>query len=154
MVEEQKQILLKDLCSRIPYDTVVNVKGSGDVYLDGVNWYEEVTVRDYTTNTYPIEDVKPYLRPMSSMTKEEAIEMYFTVDDNADDSRNVINCEVGKDKISFLLEHNGNYVGHRVLFFNTIYSLGQMDWLNSKHYDYRGLIPMGIALEAPEGMYN
>ena len=29
-----------------------------------------------------------------------------------------------------------------------------VDWLNAHHFDYRGLIPMGLVLEAPEGMYN
>ena len=29
-----------------------------------------------------------------------------------------------------------------------------VDWLNSNHFDYRGLIPMGLAIEAPKGMYN
>lgn len=29
-----------------------------------------------------------------------------------------------------------------------------VDWLNAYHFDYRGLIPMGLAIEAPEGMYN
>ena len=153
MTQEEKQLLLKDLCGRLPYGVIVWFKNaeetSGQVKLGfynvsyvtelGVGWWKEC---------------KPYLRPMSSMTKEEAIEMYFTVDVNADDSRNVINCEVSKDKISFLLEHDGNYAGHRVLFFNDIYSLAQMDWLNKHHFDYRGLIPMGLALEAPEDMYK
>ena len=28
------------------------------------------------------------------------------------------------------------------------------DWLNAHHFDYRGLIEKGLAIEAPEGMYN
>ena len=151
MKESDKNLLIKDLCSRIPYDTVVYVNGNGDVYLDGVNWYEEVTVRDYSTNTYPIEDVKPYLRPMSSMSNEDALDMFKTVFPMV----KTIGVEVLDDRVTFkTVDDNGNFSGHVVLFFSNIYSLGQIDWLNSKHYDYRGLIPLGIALEAPEGMYN
>lgn len=29
-----------------------------------------------------------------------------------------------------------------------------IDWLLAHHFDYRGLIPMGLALEATEGMYK
>ena len=87
------------------------------------------------------------------LTKEEAIEMYSTIDD-IDDRRNVIKCEIGKDKIWFLLEYNGNYAGHIALFFNKIYGLEQINWLNSHHFDYHGLISKGLALEAPEGMYK
>ena len=36
----------------------------------------------------------------------------------------------------------------------TQYTLESYDWLNAHHFDYRGLIPMGLALEAPEGMYT
>lgn len=158
MITEDKELLLKDLCSRLPYGVIcegvqVCSYGEHEAFgkLDSVNRDSSVYIDDYYCD---INTVKPYLRPMSSMTKEEAIEMYFTVDVNVDDSRNVINCDVSRDKISFLLEHNGNYVGHRVLFFNDIYSLAQMDWLNKHHFDYRGLIPMGLALEAPEGMYK
>ena len=67
-----------------------------------------------------IKDIKPYLRPMSSMTEEEL------------------------DKYEEL-EWAGD--------FETL-SLPLLDWLNRKMFDYRGLIEKGLALEAPEGMYN
>ena len=35
-----------------------------------------------------------------------------------------------------------------------ILGLSAIDWLNANHFDYRGLIPMGLAIEAPEGMYK
>ena len=63
----------------------------------------------------PFETVKPYLRPMSSMTEEEEAEWHD--------------------------------VRHGMLF-------EEIDWLNRKKFDYRGLIPKGLGLIAPEGMYN
>ena len=122
MKESDKNLLIKDLCSRIPYDTVVYVNGNGDVYLDSVNWYEEVAVRDYRTATYPIDDVKPYLRPMSSMTKEER-EWYILYGVDSHTCASACAASV-------------------------------IDWLLAHHFDYRGLIEKGLALEAPEGMYN
>ena len=68
--------------------------------------------------------IKPYLRLMSSMTEEEKKEYYDLL------SRYDASCFISK-------------IGSRLF-----------DWLNSHHFDYRGLIQMGLALEASEGMYN
>ena len=70
--------------------------------------------------------IKPYLRSMSSMTEEERIESleFAWIDD------------YGR-----LASYDKNIPKY-------------IDWLNKKMFDYRGLIPMGLALEAPEGMYN
>ena len=76
---------------------------------------------------YSIEEghVMPYLRPMSSMTEEEEREFKSTC--------NIIGFY--KDG-EFACTPEG------------------YDWLNAHHFDYRGLIPMGLALEAKEGMYE
>ena len=78
---------------------------------------------------HDIEDVKPYLRPMSSMTEEERNE-YF--DFRNQELQRVALAEVGRE--------------------STIAEIS--DWLNAHHFDYRGLIPMGLALEAPKDMYK
>ena len=69
---------------------------------------------------FPIEHIKPYLRPMSSMTEEE-YEYY--------------NACTGY----------GTY--EKVM-------IDRLNFLHRKHFDYRGLIPKDLALEAKEGMYN
>ena len=72
------------------------------------------------------KDFIPYLRPMSSMTEDEISEF--------------------QKRLKIIQD-----VEQALHFCNTVESI---DWLNAHHFDYRGLIEMGLALEAPEGMYN
>ncbi len=77
--------------------------------------------------------IRPYLRPMSSMTEEETkykLSNFFRIIDTKIEG-----------------------VGHFPTL-NSISAIKYVDWLNSRHFDYRGLIEKGLALEAPEGMYN
>ena len=71
-----------------------------------------------------LEDCKPYLRPMSSMTEEE------------------------KKEFSVLAVGTHLFKGPLIPSYDTL------DWLNAHHFDYRGLIDKGLALEAPEDMYK
>lgn len=108
MTQEEKRILLIDLCARLPYGVKFQGEDSNVYTLDASNYF-----------TLQVEDMvfKPYLRPMESMTDEEKKE-YLNLDPLT----------------------NGWWV--------------VADWLNARHFDYRGLIPMGLALEAKEGMYE
>jgi len=149
MTNEEKQLLLKDLCARLPYGVNVSYKDSKGKFCRATveavghsaincnihdnSYHDDLSVlpfdKDYiyenpkTAETYVCTDeVKPYLRPMSSMTEEE-------------DGRR---CAFLDDIEGGIEEAIPNYI----------------DWLNKKMFDYRGLIPMGLALEAPEGMYT
>ena len=118
---------LRVLPEMVPYDTMARVNGiDRDVCLDSVSRYGEVGVNDGTTNLYSIDDVKPYLRPMSSMTKGEE--------------------KVFNDFLNFQAE----YVSDADLDNKT----DMFNWLNEHHFDYRGLIEKGLALEAPKDMYK
>ena len=86
----------------------------------------ELDDKNILNNKYPIEICYPYLRPMSSMTEEERI--FYN---NAD-----LDGEFGYNP----------YV--------KIPAIDIINWLNAHHFDYRGLIEKGLALVAPEGMYN
>ena len=122
MNKDDKELLLKDLCARLPYgvklryieDCVVK-KISHTITMDTV-WLEHIIYGD--------ADIKPYLRPMSSMTEEEKIEW---------------DAEYAYNINSYPYEQ---------------YLVEMTDWLNAHHFDYRGLIEKGLALEAPEGMYK
>ena len=122
MTQEEKELLLKDLCARLPYRTKILIT------VDTVEGRMEIDA-DLTTSTidyFMSWAVQPYLRPMSSMTEEEVFE-FIQISDSV--------LRIGKKKSTCIL------------------SLEQTDWLNSHHFDYRGLIEKGLALEAPEGMY-
>lgn len=122
MTQEEKQLLLRDLCARLLYgvklryvEDLVVKKESHIITLNNI-YLEHIINGD--------ADIKPYLRPLSSMTEEEK-----------DEYKNLVRGIVVKDYIA-------------LPFIN------EVDWLNKKMFDYRGLIPMGLALEAPEGMYK
>ena len=120
MTKEEKQLLLKDLCARLPYE----VKGlhRGEIQrllvMDSFGSYQ-VNGYDAWFNLSSV-NFKPYLRSMSSMTEEEENEY------------REINCYEG------LFPHNED----------------ALDYVLSHHFDYRGLIEKGLALEAPGGTYK
>lgn len=126
MTQEEKQLLVIDLCARLPFDVEAQVfnKIEGESKPFVVN--KPITFDDidaFVKNDVVI-DIKPYLRPMSSMTEEETnhYHNFFPM--------------LPRDLIT-----PGN-------------SVKLLNWLNANHFDYRGLIPMGLAIETPEGMYS
>ena len=139
-------MLLKDLCARLPYGVkgkVETTDGNGkEIKDEGV--INSVFINEHGAAyiciegmEYELDDVKPYLRPMGSMTEEEKCQFRDFVDWDYD-------CNWKANTLEELL--NGNRIISRYVF-------ELFDWLNACHFDYRGLIPMGLALEAPEGMY-
>ena len=149
MTQEEKQLLLKDISARLPYKVKCGITKKGVVRelkpMDNgismpVNQVCDVTVKK-TLNTDIINDfindnivLKPYLRPMSSMTEEEAFE-FIQIGDSF--------LRIGEKKLTCIL------------------SLKQMDWLNAHHFDYRidpstgkTLIESDLAIEAPKDMYK
>lgn len=123
MKQEEKQLLLADLSARLTFHCRVFYEYVDD--LDNKTYGYSLTL-----NTWCIDEfnagkavVKPYLRPMSSMTEEERQEYLAECDKDDEDSITT-----------------PRYHG--------------IDWLNKKMFDYRGLIPMGLALDAPNDMYK
>ena len=128
MTKEEKQLLLKDLCARLPYGVIVDYKENEfelphwkitTIYpetLDGWIGYNKRVGASSESGSRPfnIGEVKPYLRKMSSMTEKE----------------------------------DNEYINTFLAMWDAV------DWLNAHHFDYRGLIEKGLALEAPEGMYK
>ena len=119
MTQEEKSLLLKDLCARLPY----HPKGHVVNACNGAECDEWLTCAKFTMFTNVINNYRLYLRQMSSMTKEEYKEYRYLY-------------------LPLPLKSE----------FDEIHK--KIDWLNRHHFDYRGLIEKGLALEAPEGMYN
>lgn len=144
MTQEEKQLLLKDLCARLPYD----VKYCRDSW--NYEWDQEMSVVEVLEDidnegyinyhkVYKVWDIKPYLRSMSSMTEDELIEIY-----------KISGGIIEKDGWDFGSKSRGFGDGYEYVGIDDMSDI--LDWLNSHHFDYRGLIKKGLALEAPEGM--
>ena len=73
MTQEDKALLLKDLCARLPYDVKVSEDIQGDFTLIGLTKDRVFTTCEVEGchNDFPIELIKPYLFPLSSMTEEQ-----------------------------------------------------------------------------------
>lgn len=130
MRQEDRDLFLKDLCARLPYGVKVNTI-QGDFTIIGLT-----TERVFTTcetegchNDFPIECVKPYLFPLSSMTDEQ--KKYITDRWGINDE---FDFEINPDWGEYFVE-----LGDIVDF---------IDWLNKNHFDYRGLIEKGLAIDA------
>lgn len=119
MSDKDKKLLLIDLSARLPYRQFVLLGEKETVMLCGIDGDEVYLNID--SDSFHVESIKPYLRPMSSMTRDESYEL-----DHVEE----------------------RYDNH----YDSI--VAQIDWLNSHHFDYRGLIERGLALEAPKGMYG
>lgn len=126
MTQKEKQLLLQDLCARLPYDTTVYVAVNT---ANGLEWlWEKLTKRllIQIEEEDAWEYIKPYLRPLSSMTEEELKEFRacHCVYDLHPDFQPIM-CTIMNERNMF-------------------------DWLNKNMFDYRGLIPKGLAIEVTE----
>ena len=122
MNEKEKDLLIKDLCARLPYGIKASYYGADEECetwdeVDGIA-FGYVEIGQYSL---PIERVKPYLFPMSSMT-EEQWEEYQKI--------RMIDWVHG--------DINGTFINAGLI----------VDWLNTHHFDYRGLIEKGLAIDA------
>ena len=133
MTQEEKELLLKDLCARLPYG--VMMKGVNDDFVLGINTPPKRL--SYVLNS---SDFKPYLRPISSMMQGEWESMTALIYPHGR-----VNCN--KNELLLWLSMDGNDMP--ISLMEDVFT-----WLNRHHFDYRGLIPKGLALEAPEDMYK
>lgn len=146
MTHEEKQLLIKDICTRLPYGVKVWYK----YYPTNVTEKFAISIRlsdnkialssKFTKEGawHPIEEageilIKPYLRPMSSMTMEEI--------------------KYKLSKFFRIINTNIEGIGY-VPTLNSGSAIEYINWLNENHFDYNGLIEKGLAIEALEGMYK
>ena len=138
MTPEEKLFLI-DLSSRVHYGVLVEQTWFPTYLADKVQCLKSVQNNNIVTlcwrfkdEAVPVYEIKPYLRPMSSMTEEEKKE-YDELCDNC----------LERDSV----DYNISTLDRTQLVF-------VIDWLYEHHFDFRGFIEKGLALEAPEGIYN
>ena len=133
MTQEDKELLLKDLCARLPYGVKAKVLDESVLqydytaeeggFINGIeNLNDGLFVIKCREDGYVLtyDEFKPYLRPMSSMTEEEQ----RTLDSMCNGVEMV-------SRLSGLKMFDKAFV-----------------WLNENHFDYRGLIEKGLAIDA------
>ena len=126
MTKEDKELLLRDLCARLPYGVIVKYKQK-TLYPVGEYTVNVKADDDILQHRLKHLDFKPYLRPMSSLTKEEKeyIKRRFCYENWTD--------------FNDFFNHYQINVEDSYIF---------IDWLNEHHFDYRGLIEKGLAIDA------
>lgn len=114
MTQEDKQLLLKDICARLPYDVKVKFGDNPNIFdLEyRIKFAAMYGDSDKLEDILDITNIKPYLFPLSSMTEEQKIDLT-------------------------------KFVANGIMDENIVY-----DWYNKNHFDYRGLIPRGLANDA------
>ena len=117
MKQEDKELLLKDLCTRMPYGVKAHIINEVNIEKDVVLSLGNLPYIQMI-NIGLIKECKPYLFPLSSMTEEQ------------------------KKEYAHILVMSSNLACSQLIGETT------QDWFNKNHFDYRGLIPMGLAIDA------
>jgi hypothetical protein len=133
MTQDEKKLILRDLCARLPYGVKGRVSSrdcnnrecdfvatiGGKLYdrfaVAQELWFDNVTI-------------KPYLFPLSSMTEEQKTD-----------------CPIGETNLNIIKDNIGCY---GIIEIPWRLSFLFIDWCNKNHFDYRGLIPLGLANDA------
>lgn len=136
MAQSDKDLLLKDLCARLPYGVKIAMPGLWDkkITVESLNEMFKGDDGLYRANGSGmlIEYIKPYLFPLSSMTEEQYYEMQ-----NISGEDCLEHMEVEK-------EWRNNSPFTRL----PLYQHRVIEFFHKHHFDYRGLIPMGLAIDA------
>jgi len=129
MKQKYKEISLKDLCMRMPYGVICKISN------DKTSIVEPLKVGGLSRFIEGEIDIKPYLRRIDDLTIKEERKLRKTLEEMFDFSF----------RVEELLEE---------LCIQKRFPISTIDYLNSIHVDYRGMIDIGLALEAPKGMYK
>ena len=133
MKQEDKELLLKDLCARLDTNLVCSIYRTDDEgvgyrdeilhgYCKGDIWYEFYFREDCSISIDNVSKIKPYLFPLSSMTEEQMEEF----DQLLELELKAINDEIDPVQATAF----------------------EVDFYSKHHLDWRGLIPKGLAIDA------
>ena len=143
MLQENKELLFKDLCSRLNTNLVCSIYRTDDQgigYRDEIlhgyykvdDGYEFYFGEDCGVSVDNISKIKPYLFPFSSMTYKQLFEVQNIL------GKNEIEIE---DGFFSIIDAERNTITYLEI-------LAVLEWFNKNHFDYRGLIEKGIAINA------
>ena len=134
MTQEHKELLLKDLCARLSYN--VKILYNNKVYnIDYISaTYEEIKLDNSDNYTLNISEVKPYLFPLSSITKEQLFEVQEIL------GKNEIEID---DGFLHIIDSDRNTITYLEI-------LALLEWFYKNHFDINNLIPMKLAIDATE----
>ena len=129
MTKKEKKLLIKDLCARLPYGVKAYIK----------KWSK--LDRKYYEGVYTVESIDTSLNTIIADSERSCVEVIVGYDDSEIKPylfpMSSMTEEQYKEYLE--LEHSGN-MEHL--------SIPALDWLNKNNFDYRGLIPMGLAIDA------
>ena len=146
MTQEQKDLLLKDLCARLPYGVKIVIQdtfkysiASREYHVLDVSNFSDIFCFNYKKFDKRIKKamrerpndivIKPYLFPLSSMTDEQKRDL-----------TNLFNCTVVITEWEIIFP---NYYDSNMDNWNKVFN-----WCYKNHFDCNGLIPLGLAIDA------
>lgn len=152
MTQEDKELLLKDLCARLQYKVIVDYDYNAH-YLRKGNYVKHVKHGSKSILTCDLLDVfmsprqnevgeyiKPYLFPLSSMTDEQKREFYKFFEEGITESAN--------ETRQWLRTKRADETRRPITIAYVMVHELVIEWLNKNHFDYRGLIEKGLAIDA------
>lgn len=143
MIQENKELLLQDLCARIPYgvkcvfgvdDAIYEICGINPTRC-GASEIQATHIKSGINGDFTLNACKPYLFPLSSMTKEQYNEW----------------CDLGEKPLDDILTKNANGEKISTLEHHLLVAKSSIDSVNycyKNHFDIYGLIPIGLAIDA------
>ena len=145
LLNSGKELLLKDLCARLPYgvkcsfgvdDTVYEITGINPTCC-GASEIQATHIKSSINGDFRLNSCKPYLFPLSSMTEEQLNDFYATI-------RPVI-----EEALDAYKDDKTEYEGERPITLKDIKTdIVAVNWMLKNHFDMNGLIPMGLAVDA------
>ena len=143
MTQEDKELLLKDLCARLNTNLICSIYRTDDQgigyrneilygYCNIDGWNEFYFGEDCGISINYVSKIKPYLFPLSSMTREQLFEVQEIL------GKNEIEIE---DGFLSIIDSSRNTITYLEI-------LALLNWFYKNHFDINDLIPMGLAIDA------
>lgn len=146
--DNKKLTKLIDLCGRLPYGVIIEHNGNISK-LDTIFMCDSISISSTSLDgedlyNLDLDEFKPYLFPLSSMTEEQFNSLKSYADLQYEhNTLELVEWNDNCKTLEFWLEEIPSYCVIKVF-----------DWLNKNHFDYRGLIPMGLAIDCTNlGIY-